>query len=373
VKVPFVDLKRSTALVRDAVPAAWQQSIDDADFVLGPRVAELELMLGRRLGAPHVVACASGSDALRIALATVGVGPGSTVALPDLTFWATYEAVVQLGAIPLLLDVDRDDLQLDLEELRRAADAERLDAVILVHLMGWASPRLESIRAFCRERGIALVEDGAQAYGVELAGRSVFQGAELATLSFYPAKVLGGCMDGGAVVMRDESSAALARQLCNHGRSSHFGHERVGWKSRMSTLQATWLLAMLVHAESIVRDRRASEARYRAMAPELGGLVRAYGPPEEVSGNGYLSVWGLEREDHERVAAELKRAGIGVGRVYPATLSEQQPARAARRISALETSRAFCRRVINLPLFYGLHEAEIDHVAAAFRRALGVR
>jgi dTDP-4-amino-4,6-dideoxygalactose transaminase len=292
------------------------------------------------------------------------------VALPNLTFWATYEAIAQLGATPVLIDVDPDDLQLDLAELARAFESHRFAAAILVHLMGWASPRLAEIRQFCSDRGIELLEDGAQSYGVEVDGRSVYAGARVSTLSFYPAKVIGGCMDGGAVLTDDEALAGLVRRLCNHGRSTHFSYSHVGWSSRSGALQASWLLAMLRHADRLLADRRAWEARYRTALEPLRALARPHAPAPGVTGNGYLSVFALERHAHERIAGRLGAERISVGRVYPDPLSEQAPAQEALRVSELSASRAFCRRVINLPLFFGMTGEEHAHVCRAFARAL---
>ncbi|MCC6528311.1 MAG: aminotransferase class I/II-fold pyridoxal phosphate-dependent enzyme [Polyangiaceae bacterium] len=368
-KVPFIDLKRVAGLVHAQALEAWQRVAERTEFVGGPTVGALEAALAGKLGVRHAIGCSSGTDAILIGLQALGVGPGSKVALPDLTFWATYEAVAQLGATPVLVDVD-EDLQLDLDELRRAHDAHRLDAVVLVHLMGWASARLGEIRAFCQERGLALVEDGAQAYGVEVAGAPVFAGARLSTLSFYPAKVIGGCMDGGAILTDDEALAGLVRKLCNHGRATHYSYSHVGWNSRMGGLQAAWLLAMLGHADEIVRTRRADEARFRERLAEVAPLARAYGPPAGVAGNGYLSVFALERAEHEAVARRLGELGVGVGRVYPETLSQQEPARQAPRASDLERSRDFCRRVVDLPLFYGMTAEEHAHVCQSFATVL---
>src|SRR5690348_325621 len=145
--VPFIDLKRLVPLVREEVLAAWTECLDRTEFVGGPRVLALEKRLAEVLGTPRAVSCANGTDALIVGLQALGVRRGSKVALPNLTFWATFEAIAQLGAIPVLVDVDADDLQLSLRELASAHDAHRLDAAILVHLFGWTSGRLREIRA----------------------------------------------------------------------------------------------------------------------------------------------------------------------------------------------------------------------------------
>jgi len=182
-QVPFIDLTRFTREISADVLADWQRALERCEFVGGAPVRELEAKLSELLGAPHVVACGSGSDALMLALRARGLGPGDRVALPNCTFWATYEAVVQLGAVPVLLDIDPSDFQLSFAALVRAHERFSLRAAILVHAFGWASSRLLEFRAFCREQGIWLLEDAAQAFGVEREGRSLFADAEMATLS----------------------------------------------------------------------------------------------------------------------------------------------------------------------------------------------
>ena len=366
--VPFIELRRVAALVGNSMTQRWERVISDAEFVGGASVAALEKRLAESLGTRHAIACSNGSDALVIALQALGVGSGHKVALPNLTFWATYEAIAQRGAIPVLVDIDPADLQMDLDELRRAHDRFGLDAVVLVHLMGWASARLAEFREFCQAEGLPLLEDGAQAWGAETRGESVFAGARVGTLSFYPAKVLGGCMDGGAILTNDGELARLLRKLCNHGRTTHYSYSHVGWNSRLGGLQAAWLLAALDHAGAIVRQRRTLEASYRALFAELSDVVTGHGAPEGVRGNGYLSVCTLKQHDPADVGVRLSKAGIGTGRVYPETLDMQPPAAAALRMGALVRSRAFSARVLNLPLFYGMTEEEMANVQAAVRR-----
>jgi dTDP-4-amino-4,6-dideoxygalactose transaminase len=369
-KVPFVDLKPTAALVQAPVLAHWQRAVEATQFVGGPAVTGFEAALAGKLQVEHAISCANGTDAILIGLQALGIGAGHKVAVPNLTFWATYEAVAQLGATPVLIDVDAGDLQMDLEELQAAHERIGLDAVVLVHLMGWASGRLEAFRRWCAERELPLVEDGAQSYGVEVGGRSVYSGARVATLSFYPAKVLGGCMDGGAITTNDASVAEAARNLCNHGRATHFSYSRVGWNSRMSGLQASWLSELLTHSDAILAQRRTFAQRYQALFAELGEQVVGHGPGAGVTENGYLAVCELRKGEPGQLGAALGNAGVGHGRVYPQTLDQQPPASGALRVSELARSRKFCERVLNLPLFYGMTDEQFNHVAGAFRAAV---
>lgn len=366
--VPFIDLSRLVARVRADVLPAWTECLDRTEFVGGPRVTALEGKLTGLLGVPRAVACANGTDALVVGLQALGVKRGSKVALPNLTFWATFEAIVALGATPVLVDVDPDDLQLSLDELRAAHEAHRFDAAILVHLFGWTSARLGEIRAFCKERDVALLEDGAQCFGVE-AGEPVLAKAEVATLSFYPAKVVGGAMDGGAITMQTEAQEKFVRSICNHGRSDHYSYAHVGWNSRMGGLNAAFLGRMLDEVPAILESRRSAAAFYRKRLAHP--RVKVYGPPSGVVENGYLNVVTVEGKTGAELVDALKKAGIGAARTYPETMDVQPPAKGvAIAHGALTVSKQFCERVVNLPLFFGIREDECEASAAALLAAI---
>jgi dTDP-4-amino-4,6-dideoxygalactose transaminase len=363
-KVPFIDLHRLAGEVRAEVLADWQECLDNCEFVGGPRVGRVEAALREILGVPRAVTCANGTDALVIGLHAMGVRHGMRVALPNLTFWATYEAIAQLGAVPVLVDVDSEDLQMSLTELGRAHEAHPLDAAILVHLFGWTSARLRDIRAFCAERRIRLLEDGAQGFGVTFDERPVLADADVGTLSFYPAKVIGGAMDGGAITMRAPEREAHVRSLCNHGRSDHYSYADVGWNSRMGGLQAAFLERVLARAGAIVAQRRAAVEAYRARLASAP-RVKVWGPPPGVRENGYLCVVTVDGVPGKSIAEALQARGIGAGRTYPETLDIQPPAKHAVRVGDLRVSRAFTDAVVNLPLFYGITEQEISRSADA--------
>ncbi len=371
--VPFIDLNRIVAKVRAEVLEDFASVLDRCELVGGPRVGAVEKKLAGALGVSRVVSCANGTDALIVGLQALGIKRGSKVALPNLTFWATFEAIVQLGATPVLIDVDPDDLQMSLVELTSAHDQHRFDAAILVHLFGWTSARLGEIRAFCKERGVALLEDGAQCFGVEVGGDPVLAKADVATLSFYPAKVVGGAMDGGAIVVSTEAQEKLVRSLCNHGRSDHYSYAHVGWNSRMGGLQAAFLSRVLDHLPAILESRRSAAAFYRERLTKADERLRVYGPPKGVTENGYLSVITAAGRRGQDLVEALKKAGVGAARTYPETMDVQPPAKASGAIvhGSLEVSRRFCESVVNLPLFYGITDEERETAATALIQALG--
>ena len=380
--IPFVNLKPYVDLVDptneiDRTMTAFQSDVgellDSNEFIGGgPTTQRFEAALAQKLDAKYAVACANGTDALQLALRACGIERGHRVAIPNLTFWATFEAVVNVGATPVLLDINPDDLQMDLDELLRAHHSRRFDAVILVHLFGWCSGRLSEFRGICRDKRITLIEDGAQAFGVQYEGQSVFADADVATISFHPAKVIGGIGDGGAVLTRSERIAKRVRALANHGRAGHYEHAVVGWNSRMDAIQAAWLLRALEVSDKVIEGRREIESgyRYRWFGNNTANAFAAhFVNPDNVTPNGYLDV---RQVDHPRAVAEkLREKGVEARHIYPLTIDDQPgSAGLAIHTGGLMQSRRFTERVINLPLWYGMTAEQVEHCAKAFEEAV---
>ena len=329
--VPFINLKPYIELVRRAGPTNFEDDLvteilASHDFIGGgPTTQRFEAALAKKLDVNHAIACANGTDALQLALRACGIERGHRVAIPNLTFWATFEAVVNVGATPVLLDINPTDLQLDIGEFLRAHQARHFDAVVLVHLFGWCSAKLAEFRGVCRDKRITLIEDGAQAFGVQFEGQSIFADADVATLSFYPAKVLGGIGDGGAVLTRSDRIAKRARALANHGRTGHYDYAVVGWNSRMDAIQAAWLLRALEVSDKVIEGRRAV----------LAELTKSGGVGCDL-GNAYLDVRQIDNP--KAVAAKLRELGVEARHIYPRTISDaarhrrhRDPGRGARR------------------------------------------
>ena len=371
-QVPFIDLKRGFSGLESEIVREWEESLRASEFIGGAKIQRLETEMARHLDVSHFVSCANGTDALQLGLRALGVGPGTVVALPNLTFWATFEAVVNVGATALLVDIDPSDLHMDFDEFKRAHEKHRFDVAVFVHLMGWTSARLEEFRGFCHERKIRVLDDSAQAFGVKVGGQSIFRGAQLSTLSFYPAKVLGGAMDGGGLATQDAALADQVRTLGNHGRKSHYSYSAVGYNSRMSVLQSRFLLQMLGRVDQFLDSRNKGLAVYRSelSSAAAGGKLKLHLPPAGVSGNGYLAVIECLKHSGEEVGMKLKVLGVGTGRVYPETIDVQVPAKDAIKISSLQKSKDFCARVVNLPLFAGITEEECRFSAQALLKVL---
>lgn len=343
----------------------------NAQFIGGAEVNRLESRLQDLLQVRHAVTCANGTDALQLALRAVGVGAGDAVLVPNVTFWATFEAVVNVGADPMTVDANLADGGVAYDALEEAIVRVKPKAAIVAHLYGWGSGRLSDMRALCRNRGVILIEDGAQSYGVTFRGESIYAGATISTTSFYPAKVLGGAGDGGAVFTNDAGFADRVRCLSNHGRTTHYGYGKVGWNSRLDALQAAFLNLSLDYVDRRIASRRHVAEIYRRQLPSLG--IEVMVPPEAYVENGYCNVC-LIRDLATKASLEsaLKAAHIGFGNIYPGVMSRQQGANGFNKghIGGV-AGEILCASVVNLPLFPYMTDAEIERVLGVVCAALG--
>lgn len=367
--VPFIDLRRFEPDFLERWAVLCAEITANTQFVSGPQVESLESTLVSANGVGGAVACANGTDALQLALRAAGVERDDRVLIPDATFWATFEAVVNVGGRPITVDIDPTDLQMDFDLFCRAVEAYEPKAAILVHLYGWGSTRLEDFRAYCRERELPLIEDGAQTYGTTWQGESIYRDALLATISFYPAKVLGACGDAGAVLCATPELAATVRCLGNHGRTGHYEHGIVGWNSRMDGFSAAYLRLSLDYLPERLASRQRSAEFYRQRLPALG--VRVAGPPPGYEENGYLNVTLHDPVIRPALEAALREQGIGFGIVYPGAMSKQ-PGAAASLAGSVGGTQAdkLASSVLNLPLFAYMRDDELEEVLAVLKIAL---
>ncbi|WCL50521.1 DegT/DnrJ/EryC1/StrS family aminotransferase [Leptospira sp. GIMC2001] len=363
--VPFIDIKR----FEPGFLEKWETKVKElsavAQFIGGAEVAELEKRLSEFTETKYAVACANGTDALQLALRAMGVGRGDTVLVPDSTFWATFEAVVNVGADPVTVDTNEVDLQMDFEEFKKAAEKYKPKAAILVHLYGWASAKVLEYRKFCNEKGVLLLEDGAQCFGVRIQNESIYKSALISTTSFYPAKVLGAAGDGGAVFTNDEALATMVRQLANHGRTSHYGHGSIGWNSRMDSLQAAFLNLSLDHIQARLDSRISIAKRYQKELPALG--INVIEPPTGFTENGYCNANIFSLETRPKLEAHLKEKGIAFGIIYPGAMSDQPGAAGYGKFGDKNIARKICASILNLPLFAYMNDQEFDEVYSALK------
>jgi dTDP-4-amino-4,6-dideoxygalactose transaminase len=273
-KLPLIDLAAQRAHLAGRIEAAIARVLAHGQFILGPEVGALEQALAARVGVRHVVACASGTDALLLALLARGVGPGDAVFVPAFTFAASAEAVALAGATPVLVDIG-SDFTLDPASVEETVAAIRRQgslrprAVLPVDLFGQPA-RYEDILPIARANGLFVLQDAAQSFGASWRGEPAGRQGDAAAVSFYPSKPLGAYGDGGAVLTDDDALAERVRSLARHGIGPEGLHVRIGANSRLDTIQAAVLLAKLPALEDERAARAVIAGRY---AEGLGGLV----------------------------------------------------------------------------------------------------
>lgn len=369
-KVPFIDIARYEA----GFQQRWLDKVATmsaaAQFVGGSEVSILEDRLKSVLDVQHAVGCANGTDALQLGLRALGVGAGDVVLVPNATFWATFEAVVNVGAVPVTVDIDLKDGGIDLQAFEDAVKMERPKAAVVAHLYGWGTSSLHALRALCLQQGVQLLEDGAQCFGVTYRGESIFKGALIATTSFYPAKVLGAAGDAGAVFTDDPALAERVRRLGNHGRTAHYGYGDVGWNSRLDALQAAFLNLSMDYIDARIQSRRDSADVYRRRLPGAG--LTPMNPPQGYVENGYCNVCLVpDPSEKSRLEGVLKARSIGFANIYPGAMSVQDGAKKyLKKHYGRANAETLSKAVLNLPLFAYMTESELDWVMDAVQDAV---
>lgn len=345
--------------------------IDSQRFVLGEPVEQLERAIAEYCGTAYAVGCASGTDAIFLALLALGIGPGDEVLTVPFTFFATAGAVVRTGARPVFVDIDPVTFNMDPACLERALERHpNAKAILPVHLYG-ACADMDPILALGAAHGIPVIEDAAQAIGAEYRGRRAGSMGLMGCFSFFPSKNLGGYGDGGILTTNDAALAAKLKALRVHGERERYFHEWVGINSRLDALQAAVLLVKLKHLDAWTEGRRSNAARY---AEQLAGLdlpiVLPAAAPHTTRHIYNQFVIRSPRRDELRdfLAAE----NIGTAIYYPLPLHLQKCfASLGGREGDCPVSEACSKDVLALPVFPELTEAQLGRVCDELRRFLG--
>lgn len=266
--VPLLDVSRSNQAIRDEVLQALTDVYDSGRFLFGPQVSQLEQDIAQATNAKHAIGCASGSDALLLALMALDIGPGDEVILPSFTFFATASCVSRLGAKIVFADIDPQTYNIDPDEIENKI-TPRTRAIIPVHLFGQPA-KIDAICAIADRHEIPVVEDAAQAIGAAYHGRPVCSWGQMGCISFYPTKNLGGFGDGGMLTAANDLVADRLRLLAGHGMRPRYHHSEVGINSRLDTFQAAALVVKMRHLTEYTQARQANAVRYIQLFEQAG-------------------------------------------------------------------------------------------------------
>ncbi|HWT03645.1 MAG TPA: DegT/DnrJ/EryC1/StrS family aminotransferase [Pyrinomonadaceae bacterium] len=322
-RVPLLDLQAQYAPLRDEMQEAVRRVMDSQQFILGPDVAALEDEIARYTGARHAVACASGSDALLLALMALDVAEGDEVVTTPYSFFATAASIARLGARPVFVDIEPASYNLDVSKIE-AAITERTRAVLPVHLYGQCA-EMDALTDVSLRHGLPVIEDAAQAIGAEDRARQAGVMGAIGCFSFYPSKNLGAAGDAGMMTTDDDALADRLRALRVHGSRVKYHHDLLGVNSRLDSLQAAVLRVKLPHLDAWSDARRANAERYDRLF-EDAGLAEEIGLPFVRDGVRHIFnqyVIRVRGGGRDALAEHLKQSGVGTDVYYPIPLHLQ--------------------------------------------------
>ncbi len=367
--VPLLDVNRGNALIRDQLIAALIEVVDSGKFLHGPQVTELENQIAKGCNAKHAIGCASGSDALLLALMACDIEPGDEVIVPSFTFFATASCVDRLGAKIVFADINPQTYNIDPAAIE-ASITHRTRAIIPVHLFGQAA-QIDEICKIGLRHGIPVIEDAAQAIGAAYHGRPVGSWGQMGCLSFYPTKNLGGLGDGGMLTTNSDALADRLRLISAHGMRPRYYHSAIGINSRLDTLQAAALLVKTSLLDGYAHARRANAQRYHTMFHQAG-LAQQLGLPfQDPAAFHVWNQYSLRVAEGRRDAlkAHLQQQGVGCEIYYPVPLHKQQcfSHLSCAKAHLPETERA-AREILHIPIYPELKIEEQERVVATISK-----
>jgi dTDP-4-amino-4,6-dideoxygalactose transaminase len=360
--VPLLNLQAQYQAIREELMAAIARVVDSQHFILGEEVRELEKEIADYCGTQYAIGCASGSDALYLALLALGIGPGDEVLTSPFTFFATAGEISRVGAVPVFADIEEHTFNLDIGLVaERLASHPKIRAIIPVHLFG-ACADMDPLCELATERGLSVIEDAAQSIGAEYKGRRAGSLGRVGCFSFYPTKNLGACGDGGMLTTSDPQLAARLRALRVHGSTDKYVHQWVGINSRLDALQAAVLRVKLRYLDgwSEGRDRNAEHYRER-LAGSSAPVIAPAGTTYQT--RHVYNQFTIRCPERDGLQAYLKERGIGTEIYYPLPL-HLQPCFAdlGYRKGDFPVGEQMAGECLSLPVQAELAENDIDYI-----------
>ena len=363
-KVGFLDLERAYSEVASSVDERLLEVAGSGSYILGKNAAALEEAVAAYLGLSHAVGVGSGTDALHLALATLGLGAGDEVITTPFTFAATVEAIEYIGAQPVLVDIDPDTFNID-PAMIEVAVTENTRAILPVHIFGMPAD-MHSIQEIARRHNLKVIEDCAQCFGARLDGKPAGSMSDAAALSFYPTKTLGGLGDGGMIATDNTETYNHLRQLRNHGIADRGEHVELGFNSRLDEIQAAVLRVKLERIDNMNGRRRKIAAHYDEVLIDAGAKVQK-------TIDGFHNVYGyytLCVNERDQFRMRLADAGVSTALYYGKPLHKHAHFSTSCQFGALPVAERIATQCVSLPIFPEMSDAEVDHVATAAVEAL---
>lgn len=363
-QVPLVDLRAQYSCIKQEIDAAIQRVLSHTGFILGREVEEFEKAFAFYVDAAAAVGVASGTSAIRLALQALGIGEGDAVITSAHTFIATAEAISQLRAVPVFVDVHPRTYTIDpnrIEELLKRG-GYRFRAILPVHIYGQPAD-MDPIIDLARRHDLRVIEDAAQAHGAEYKQRRCGNIGDLACFSFYPGKNLGAYGDAGIVTGNDRDTLQKVRRLRDHGRVDKYRHEEIGWAERMDALQAAVLGVKLKYLEGWNEARR----KHARMVTDLLGGCDVVVPFEAPYARHVYHLYAIQTDRRDKILSYLVGKGIQAGIHYPIPVHRQPAYFLCYSNTKLPITERLADRLLSLPMYPELTEVQISHVAECVR------
>jgi dTDP-4-amino-4,6-dideoxygalactose transaminase len=361
-KLHMVDVVGQYQRIKPEIDAAIQRIIESGQFILGKEVGEFECQVAGYLGAKYAVGCASGTDALQIAMMALGIGPGDEVITTPFTFVATTETIVLLGAKPVYVDIDPKTYNIDPSRIESVITS-KTKAIIPVHLYGQAAD-MDPLMEVARRHDLKVIEDSAQALGASYKGRKVCTFGDVSCISFFPSKNLGAFGDAGMVVCNDPALYEKLRMIVVHGSKVKYHHEILGVNSRLDTLQAAILSVKLRHLENWNAARGKFASRYDVLLAKTPVTA----PYVSSVGTHIFHQYTIRAPKRDGLAAHLKEKGIPHAIYYPIPLHLQKAFMiAGNRKGDFPITERACDEVLSLPMHTELNEEQQGYIAETVR------
>ncbi|MAI12143.1 MAG: hypothetical protein CBD27_10795 [Rhodospirillaceae bacterium TMED167] len=365
-KIPLVDVYAQNSALSNEINIAIGAVIGSSTFIGGDAVEKFEKSFAQRHGGGHVIGVGSGSDALNLALKSLGLKPGDEVITVPNTWISTVFAISHSGATPVFADINPETYQVDMEQLEKRITPST-KAVVAVHMFGHPAP-MNEIMALCRPKGIRVIEDVAQAVDAELGRRKVGTFGDIACFSFYPGKNLGCLGDGGAVLTKHRDLADFIRALARYGQPEKFNHKHIGWNSRLDAIQAAVLEVKLPYLKEWTEARRQHAKSYQDL---LQGIKLNL--PRESSGARHVyHLYVIETAKRDQVLHSLRNRGVMAQVHYPAGVHLQECYRTLGYAKGdFPVAERAANRILSIPMFAELTTEQMEYTAHALKDILG--
>ena len=359
--IPMVNLKAQYAEIKDEIERGLAETIDNCSFILGPHVQAFEKEAADYLGVKHAIGCASGTDALHLALLAEGIGAGDEVITSAFTFIATAEAIKYVGAKPVFVDIDPQTFNITPENIEKAITA-KTKAVMPVHLFGQPAD-LPAIKAICDKHGLKLIEDCAQSFGATVNGKQTGGFGDAAGFSFFPSKNLGCFGDGGLVTTNCDKAAAKIKQYRNHGSDVRYYHDVIGYNSRLDEMQAVVLRAKLKHIDEYNAARRHAAHLYSELMADLPLTT----PHEDSVGVHVYHQYTLLSERRDEIMKALQDQQIACAVYYPVPLHQQNVFKDECAGLSLPVTESVAANCFSLPICSSISDDTVKQIVAVIR------